>query len=389
MSALEDQPVPEVFINTYRRGNRLECQTLNLVKLNQKISQAHFEVLNLSDKQIQLLIEQVRPLLHPLFKISESLAMLDVLSTFAALAISRDYIKPEISTVLALKDCRHPIRERMNQEKFIPNDAYASQQSRFQIITGCNMSGKSIYIRSIALLAIMAQIGCFVPAGYASFPLSHQLFARVSSDDSIEANVSTFAAEMREIALILHSLEPRSLVIVDELGRGTSTQDGLVIALAVAEALIQSKSLVWFVTHFRELPKILAERAGVINLHLAVDIAKDYSKLKMRYKIAEGWVKDEYYGLAIARVLNLPSGVIETATRVSEALNQAQATQQTDSNKLANARKRKLVLNLREQILQISQGSLDDATLRQRLQRLQQEFALRLEMLQVDFCQLE
>ena len=389
MSSLQDQSPPDVFINTYRRRNYIECQTLDLVKINQKISQAHSEVVDMSDEQIQLLIEEVRPLLHPLFKVSESLAMLDVLSTFAALAISRDYIKPEISPVLALKDCRHPIRERINQEKFIPNDVYAAEQSRFQIITGCNMSGKSIYIRSITLLVIMAQIGCFVPAQYASFPLSHQLFARVSSDDSIEANVSTFAAEMREIAFILHSLEPRSLVIVDELGRGTSTQDGLVLALAVAEALIQSKSLVWFVTHFRELPKILAERAGVINLHLVVDIAPDYSKLRMRYKIAEGWEKTEYYGLAIARVLNLPDGVIETATRVSEALNQAQETQQADSKTLAIARRRKLVLNVREQILQLSKASIDDATLRQRLQSLQQEFIARLGMLQDGLCQLE
>lgn len=134
------------------------------------------------------------------------------------------------------------------------------------------MSGKSTYIRSIALMAVMAQIGSFVPAEYASFPILHQLFARVSVDDNIEANVSTFAAEMRETAFILRNIDRRSMAIIDELGRGTSTRDGLAIALAIAEALVESRALVWFATHFRDLATIMAERNGVISLHLAVEV---------------------------------------------------------------------------------------------------------------------
>jgi DNA mismatch repair protein MSH4 len=117
------------------------------------------------------------------------------------------------------------------------------------------MSGKSTYIRSVALMAIMAQVGCFVPAQYACFPLIHQLFARVSMDDSIEGNVSTFACEMRETAFILRNIDRHSLAIVDELGRGTSTRDGLAIALSIVEALVQSKAFVWFATHFLDLGK--------------------------------------------------------------------------------------------------------------------------------------
>jgi DNA mismatch repair protein MSH4 len=158
------------------------------------------------------------------------------------------------------------------ETKFIPNDVYATQQSRFQIITGCNMSGKSTFIRSVALLSIMAQVGSFVPASSASFPILHNLFARVGMDDSIESNVSTFAAEMREIAFILRNLEMRSMAIVDELGRGTSTRDGLAIAIAIAEALVDSRALVWFATHFKDLATILSERNGVICLHLAVEV---------------------------------------------------------------------------------------------------------------------
>lgn len=115
------------------------------------------------------------------------------------------------------------------------------------------MSGKSTYIRSIALMSVMAQVGCFVPAQYASFPMIHQLFARVSMDDSIEANVSTFASEMRETAFILRNVDKKSLIIIDELGRGTSSRDGLAIALSISEALVETKALVWFATHFTDL----------------------------------------------------------------------------------------------------------------------------------------
>lgn len=143
----------------------------------------------------------------------------------------------------------------MMPRRFVPNDVYATEQHRFQIITGCNMSGKSTYIRMISLLQVMAQIGCFVPAEFAAFPIIHQLFVRMSTDDSIEANMSTFSIEMREMAFILRNINARSLVIIDELGRGTSTRDGLAIALAISEALIQSNSLVWFATHFSQLSK--------------------------------------------------------------------------------------------------------------------------------------
>lgn len=141
----------------------------------------------------------------------------------------------------------------MMQGKFVPNDVYASEEHRFQIITGSNMSGKSTYIRMVSLLQIMAQIGCFVPAEFAVFPVIHQLFVRMSTDDSIEANLSTFSTEMREMAFILRNINGKSLAIIDELGRGTSTRDGLAIALAISEALIQSDSLVWFATHFHQL----------------------------------------------------------------------------------------------------------------------------------------
>ncbi|KAL2852528.1 muts domain V-domain-containing protein [Aspergillus pseudoustus] len=370
----------DIFINVYRKKNRIECQTLDLVKLNQKIADAHAEVITLSDKTVLDLIESVIPEVSILFKISETIAMLDILAAFAQLATTNEYIQPELKTdVLAIKSGRHPIREKIHTKKFIPNDVYATHQTRFQIITGCNMSGKSTYIRSLALMSIMAQIGSFVPAEYASFPIFHQLFARVSTADDLEANVSTFAAEMCEMAFILHNLNPRGLVIIDELGRGTGTTDGLAIALAIAEALVLSNALVWFVTHFQDLATIMAERPGVASLHLAADIAPDASKMTMYYKITEGPNRTQSYGLALANLVELPRGIIDKAQNVSEELGRISLRRHGNQTRArAITRRRKLLLSLKEQVLQARDGSMEGDTLRSWLGRLQDEFALQM-----------
>ncbi|THC97127.1 hypothetical protein EYZ11_003390 [Aspergillus tanneri] len=330
----------------------------------------------MSDQAIQELIGDLCTEISNLFRVSEAIAMLDMLAAFAQLTTCNDYIRPELTDVLAIKSGSHPIHEKIHQKKFIPNDAYATQQSRFQIITGCNMSGKSTYIRSLALMTVMAQIGCFIPAEYASFRIVHQLFARVSTSDDLNANVSTFAAEMSEMAIILRNISPRSMVIEDELGRGTSTTDGLAIAIAIAEALIQSQALVWFVTRFHDLATILAERSGVLNLHLAAEISSDASKMTMLYKIAEGPNTKSFYGLTLAKLVDLPPLMLETARKVSEKMNEISQRRHSKSSALAVSLKRNLLLSLREQLLQARQGSLEGEGLRKWLKKLQDDFVL-------------
>ena len=383
VSELEERNLPDIFINVFRKKQMVECQTLDLLKWNQKIMDSHHEVLQMSDKSIQDLIDDVRAEVEPLFKISEAIALLDVTASFAHLVTTQDYCRPELTQTLAIKSGRHPIREKIYTDKYVPNDVYATLQSRFQIITGCNMSGKSTYIRSIALMAIMAQCGSFVPASYASFPIYHQIFARISMDDSIEANVSTFAAEMRETAFILHNVDKRSMVIIDELGRGTSTRDGLCIAIAVAEALVQSKAFVWFATHFSDLPKILAERNGVVNLHLSVDMS-DSDKMKMLYKVADGAVKEQHYGLALAKVVDLPPQVIQVAEVVSKKLTANLERRKKSSKTILLARRRKLILCLREQLLQAREGNLQGKVLATWMKMLQDEFVNRMATLEAD-----
>ena len=379
---LEARDLPAVFNNVFRKKDNIECQTLELLKRNQKISDAHTEVILMSDNTVQALIADVRQHMGSLFRICEGVAMLDMLASFAHLVSTQDYVRPQLSDTLAIRAGRHPIREKIQEAKYVPNDVYATQQKRFQIITGCNMSGKSTYIRSVALMQVMAQVGSFVPAQYASFPIIRQLFARVSLDDNIEANVSTFAAEMREAAFILRNIDGQSMAIVDELGRGTSTRDGLAIAIAIAEALIESRALLWFVTHFRDLPKILAERNGVVNLHLAVDNTED-EKMEMLYRVSSGAVQDEHYGLKLARVMPLPPDVIEHAELVSATLDQAMQKKKSESASLVIivARKRRLLLNLKEHLAQAKDGSMNDEDLTQWLKDLQREFIVRMSAL--------
>lgn len=374
---LEQQPLPAIFINVYRKKNCIECQTLELVKLNQKVVDAHSEVLLMSVESIDRLIGDIREYMSTLFKICEAIALLDMLSSFAQIVTSQDYVRPSITDTLAIRSARHPMREKLDKTRFIPNDIYATQQSRFQIITGCNMSGKSTYIRSVALLTVMAQIGSFVPATFASFPIIRQLFARVSTDDNIEANVSTFAAEMRETAFILRNIDKHSLVIIDELGRGTSTRDGLAIAIAIAEALVASRALVWFATHFRDLALILAERNGVVNLHLAVS-NDDEDKLEMLYRIASGAVQEEHYGLKLARVLPLPADVIRHAELVARTLEAQTKRKRKAGGAIKVARRRKLLLNLKEHLVQAKGGKMEGEELAEWLAELRTEFVERM-----------
>lgn len=262
-------------------------------------------------------------------------------------------------------------------ERFVPNDYFAAEQHCFHIVTGFNMGGKSTYIRAVALLQIMAQIGCFVPAEYASFSIIHNIFTRISLSDNIEAGLSSFSVEMRDMAFILRNVDQRSMVIIDELGRGTSTRDGLAIAIAMAEALIESKAFVWFATHFLDLTRVLANRPGVLNLHLASDCSmgdNGVPHITMRYKTERGPESDEQdYGINLAKAIGLPRTMIRKAeefVRYSRQLKDA-ARQNSESQKLL--RRRQLILDLHEALKQAKVDGAEDA-LPGYLKQLQHEF---------------
>lgn len=249
------------------------------------------------------------------------------------------------------------------------------------------MSGKSTYIRSVALLQIMAQIGCFVPAKFASFSIIHSMFARVSLDDRIESNLSTFSVEMRDMAFIFKNIDKRSMAIVDELGRGTSTRDGLAIALAMSEGLIRSGASVWFATHFIELAKAFQNLPGVLNLHLSSETSTTRDGLphiSMLYKAKEGILDDErHYGINLARAIGLPKSFCDKAEEVAKDIRARREAKRQTSESQINITKRALITSLYEQLKQARESRSQEG-LPTFLQSLQKQFILDMAKLQID-----
>ncbi|KAF4473126.1 DNA mismatch repair MSH4 [Fusarium agapanthi] len=381
-AGFDDRPLPDLLINVVRKKDKIECQTLDLVKLNLRLSDTSNEVVIRSDKVIQDLLKELRSDVPHLFRVCESVALVDMITSFAQLATTRDYVKPDISTTLALKAARHPVLDKTMNGTFVPNDYYSTEQYCFHSVTGCNMSGKSTYIRAVALLQIMAQIGSFVPAEYAAFSVVHSIFARVSLDDNIESNLSTFSVEMREMSFILRNVDDKSLAVIDELGRATSNRDGLAIAIAMSEALIQTKASVWFATHYIDLTKVLADRPGILNLHLAATTSTTEDGLPhimMLYKATSGAIRgEEHYGINLARAIGLPQSFIDKAEEVAKDIRRKRETTKRSSESARLVARRKLILNLQDALRQAKDSGSEEA-LPGYLQRLQEDFVARME----------
>ncbi|MBQ9948305.1 MAG: DNA mismatch repair protein MutS [Oscillospiraceae bacterium] len=247
----------------------------------------------------------------------------DVLCSFASVSIENNYAKPEMTldSVIDIKGGRHPVIEKMLKDRpFTPNDTYLDlNDSRLIIITGPNMSGKSTFMRQTAIIVLMAQIGCFVPARYARIGVVDKIFTRVGASDDLTSGQSTFMVEMNEVADILKNATKNSLVILDEIGRGTSTFDGISIAKAVAEYIsgknIGCKTL--FATHYHELIAMEKEYSGIRNFSVAV--SKRGDDIKFLHKIVEGGT-DDSYGIEVAKLAGLPQKVINRAKQELKGL---------------------------------------------------------------------
>lgn len=245
-----------------------------------------------------------------------AVAAVDVLCSYAQVSIENGYVKPEITldSVIEIRDGRHPVIEKvLTDHPFTPNDAYLDTNgNRLIIITGPNMSGKSTFMRQTAIIVLMAQIGCFVPAAYARIGVVDKIFTRVGASDDLTSGQSTFMVEMNEVADILRNATKKSLVILDEIGRGTSTFDGISIAKAVAEYIsgknIGCKTL--FATHYHELISMEKEYDGIRNFSVAA--VKRGDELKFLHKICEGGT-DDSYGIEVAKLAGLPQKVINRA----------------------------------------------------------------------------
>jgi DNA mismatch repair protein MutS len=268
--------------------------------------------------------------LNLLQEVGRKIARLDVLAGFANLSITSNYSKPEIidigekDGILEIKDGRHPIVEHMMEESFVSNDTYLDfKSSNMNILTGPNMSGKSTYIRQVATLVLLAQIGSFVPASSAQISIVDRIFTRVGASDDLSRGRSTFMVEMDEAANIVNNATKYSLVILDEVGRGTSTYDGVSIAWALAEYLVKNiKARTLFATHYHELLR-LSERIPdrIKNLNVLVEEDLEEGTVIFLRKIVEGGT-DRSYGIYVAKMAGLPDEVVNRANEILESFEQ-------------------------------------------------------------------
>ena len=316
--------VPEEWIRKQTLVNAERYITDELKSYEQKILGAEERIYMLESQIYSELVMKIQANISAIQKNCRILARLDVLSGFADLALSNSYCRPVMndSKVISIKKGRHPVIETMMPagEEFVPNDIFLDNASQQVIIlTGPNMAGKSALLRQTALIVLMAQVGSFVPAEAAELGYCDKIFTRVGASDNISRGESTFMVEMLETSMILHNLSSRSLVLLDEIGRGTSTYDGMSIARAIVEYVHEygegAKTL--FATHYHELNDLEEIYPRVKNFHIAIkEVGKNVIFLR---KLKEGGVAHSF-GLHVARMAGMPKQVLESAERTLASL---------------------------------------------------------------------
>lgn len=315
--------VPDEYIRKQTLVNAERFITPELKEYETLVLNAEDRIKEIEQRLFTQLCEQLSSSSKRLLETSKSIAEIDVLSSFAEAASIGNYCKPELSnsSILSIENGRHPVVEKTLQEKrFIPNDSIFEEGEIIRVITGPNMSGKSTFLRQVALIVLMAQIGSFVPATKATIGIADRIFTRIGAQDEIHAGQSTFMVEMIETANILNHASSKSLLILDEIGRGTSTYDGLSIAWAVIEYIhnhpnIRSRTL--FATHYHELTQLSELLPGVRNYNVAVSEADN--NVVFLHKIIPGGA-DRSYGIHVGQLAGLPRPVIQRSAEILRQL---------------------------------------------------------------------
>ena len=316
--------VPDRYIRKQTLTNGERYITEELKNLENQILGAEEKVINLEYNVFVEVRNKIEAQIERLQKSAGVVAMLDGLCSFATVAEDMNYVRPQVdsSGVIDIKDGRHPVIEKiLPSGSFVQNDTYLDKnENRLSIITGPNMAGKSTYMRQVALITLMAQVGSFVPASYAKIGIVDKIFTRVGASDDLSMGQSTFMVEMMEVAQILKEATSNSLVILDEIGRGTSTYDGLSIAWAVAEYISDKEKCgakTLFATHYHELTDLENKLDGVKNYSIAVkEKGEDIIFLR---KIVKGGT-DESYGVHVAKLAGVPQVVTKRANEILKSI---------------------------------------------------------------------
>ncbi len=314
--------VPSDYIRKQTLVNAERFITPELKEMETLILNAEERQVEVENRLFREVCTRIAARASALLETARAVARVDVAAALAEVAVRNRYVRPELTeeNVLEIIGGRHPIVESSTAEPFVPNDLHLDEETRILIITGPNMAGKSVYIRQNALIVLMAQMGSFVPAERARIGIVDRIFTRIGAQDDVASGQSTFMVEMVETANILHNATPRSLLILDEIGRGTSTYDGISIAWAVVEYLHnhpQRRARTLFATHYHELIELADRLPGVQNVNLAV--AEEGGQVVFLHKVVPGGA-DRSYGIHVAQLAGVPRPVINRAQELLEGL---------------------------------------------------------------------
>jgi DNA mismatch repair protein MutS len=328
VTRLQSDRVPPHYHRKQTLANAERYYTTELKEWEEKVLGAEERIGALEQRLFAELREATAREVARIQRVADHVASLDVLAALAEVAVRRDFVRPQVDDgpALEIRGGRHPVVETMMpREDFIPNDVKLDADARVMILTGPNMAGKSTVLRQVGLIQLLAQVGSFVPARAARVGVADRIFTRVGASDNLVRGQSTFMVEMNETAAILHSATAKSLVLLDEIGRGTSTWDGLSVATATTEHLhdvVGAKTI--FATHYHELTRLSERLPGVVNFSVAVrEVGEDIVFLR---RLVEGGA-DRSYGVEVARLAGLPETVVERARKILQELEEQSAAQ--------------------------------------------------------------
>ena len=286
-------------------------------------------ILNAEDKIIKLEYEifqsirnEIKKYTEDIQQLAEVISTIDVLRSFAEVAVNNNYVKPNLTDERKIEiiDGRHPVLEKVSKDPYVPNDLLMDEDKFLHLITGPNMGGKSTYMRQIALAIIMVQIGSFVPAKSIICPVFDQIFTRIGASDDLVSGQSTFMVEMLEANNAIRNSTENSLIVFDEIGRGTSTFDGMALAQAIIEYICSNKKVMTlFSTHYHELTALEGKLKGVENYH--VKVYEENDKVTFLYKVSKGQA-NKSYGINVARLAKLPDELLDRAQEILQHLEQ-------------------------------------------------------------------
>ncbi|KFD71745.1 hypothetical protein M514_04303 [Trichuris suis] len=309
------------------------------------------EIILLSDKLIGELLSEMRRYMSCLYDLSEVISSLDFILSLTMRAELSNWVRPDFTDTLAISQARHPLMDSFDKSNFVPNDVYAGPDSRFIIISGPNMSGKSTYLKTVGMLQLLAQMGSFVPAQIASFRLCDQLFSRIGHNDSLESSSSSFMVEMKDMSYILNNFTNESLILIDELGRNTSEDEGYACCVAICERFMTSEAFVLLVTHYLDLVELDRLYPYVDSYHFEAPFDSARKQVQTSHKLLRGLHAGPAYGFELAEIAMFPQDVINNAKQLLEELRSKKKKQNEESS--CQLRKQRAVMRLRHRLAQV------------------------------------